>query len=178
MKVYYVGDTLPILDDQESYLENSIFLAGPTPRVKDVETWRKEALRFLEETDFDGSVFVPETKLWHWLGDYDGQVTWEWKALGLSSCALFWVPRDLADMPAFTTNVEFGFMVAFRPDQVVLGFPEGAPKTRYLESIAKNVDQFHRMLGHHDGYEMKSVPQASTLEECLVLATAVAHPYE
>ena len=40
--------------------EKSIFLAGPTPRSLDVETWRKEAIRILEELGFDGIVYVPE----------------------------------------------------------------------------------------------------------------------
>ena len=174
MKVYYVGDALPVLDDQDFHLENSIFLAGPTPRSKDVESWRKEALDLLERWHFPGSVFVPETEDWSWLGDYDGQVEWEWEALGLSACSLFWVPRDLKDMPAFTTNVEFGFMAAFRPESVVLGFPKDAPKTRYLSSIAKNVDKFYAAIGQHDGYGMKPIPQATTLEECLMLAISMA----
>jgi hypothetical protein len=175
LKVYYVGDDLPVLDDQEFHLDNSIFLAGPTPRSKDVETWRKEALKILEDLDFAGSVFVPETAIWQWLGDYDGQVTWEWHALGLASCTLFWVPRDLKDMPAFTTNVEFGFMAAFAPERVVLGYPPGAKKVRYLASIADNIDRFFVHLGQHDGYGMTPVPRATSLRESLMLAVAKAH---
>jgi hypothetical protein len=174
LKVYDVGDELPVLDDMDMFLENSIFLAGPTPRSDDVETWRREALKILKEKGFEGSVFVPETENWDWLGSYDGQVEWEWLALGLSSCALFWVPRDLKDMPAFTTNVEFGFMAALRPDMVVFGAPEGAPKTRYLASICRKVDKFHRFLGYDDE-RLDPIPMATTLEGCLMLAVAKAN---
>ena len=173
LKVYYVGDELPVLDDQDLYLKNSIFLAGPTPRSEDVPTWRKEALRLLKESGFAGSVFVPETAVWGWLGDYDGQVEWEWKALGLSNSTLFWVPRDLKDMPAFTTNVEFGFMVALRPDMVVLGSPEGAPKLRYLHSLANQIDRFHRFLGYDDE-DLDPIPVVDSLEAALTRAMSVA----
>ena len=41
-------------------LKKSIFLAGPTPRSKEVKSWRPEAIRLLKEKGFDGVVFVPE----------------------------------------------------------------------------------------------------------------------
>ncbi len=44
-------------------LENnkkSIFLAGPTPRNKEVKSWRGEALEILQRLGFDGVVYVPE----------------------------------------------------------------------------------------------------------------------
>jgi len=173
LKVYYVGDDLPVLDDQETFLENSIFLAGPTPRSEDIPTWRKEALRLLKGSVFKGSVFVPETAVWGWLGDYDSQVEWEWRALGMANCTLFWVPRELKDMPAFTTNVEFGFMVALRPDKVVLGSPEGAPKLRYLRSLANQTDRFHRLLGY-DYEELDPIPVVDSLEVALTRAMLVA----
>jgi len=177
MKVFYAGDELPVLDDKQSFLWDSIFLAGPTPRSEDTLSWRPMALSHLREIGFTGSVFIPETEEWGWLGDYEGQVTWEWKALGLASCTLFWVPRDLKDMPAFTTNVEFGLMVALRPDMVVLGAPEGAPKLRYLRSLATQIDRFHRHLGYDDE-ALDPIPVAQTLKEALTLATAIASPVD
>lgn len=38
----------------------SIFLAGPTPRGENIESWRKYACQFLEKNGFDGVVYVPE----------------------------------------------------------------------------------------------------------------------
>lgn len=145
MKVIHVPQELPAFAGD--YVPNSIFLAGPTPREEGVNGWRPTALAILKESGFDGCVFVPQDENWGWCGDYDRQVKWEWEALGRAERTLFWVPRDLKDMPAFTTNVEFGFMVATCPDRVTLGFPEGSPKNRYLASIANDLPVFAAALG-------------------------------
>lgn len=178
MKVYYVGDKIPPIDDQEMWLEDSIFLAGPTPRSDDVVSWRKEALQILEKNGFEGNVFVPETKDWNWLGNYEKQVRWEWDALGLATITLFWVPRDLETMPAYTTNVEFGFIAALRPERFVLGFPPDAPKTRYLATIAKEIERFHQAFSYDwDDYGKEPAPVATTLEDCLMLAVAKVNEF-
>lgn len=108
----------------------SIFLAGPTPRSSDVPSWRSEALRLLAEAGYDGVVFVPEPRDGNWQGDYTDQVDWEERHLHMADCILFWVPRDLETMPAFTTNVEFG--VWQESGKVVFGAPQDAAKNRYL----------------------------------------------
>lgn len=108
--------------------DSSIFLAGPTPRSSDVPSWRPEAIELLKRMKFTGAVFAPEPFCSHYLE----QVEWEHAALTKASVILFWVPRDLVTMPAFTTNVEFG-RFADSGRIVVYGRPEGAPKTRYLD---------------------------------------------
>ncbi len=115
--------------------------------------WREEALEILRSAGYDGHAFVPQTEDWGWCGDYKRQVEWEWAALGRAERVLFWVPRNLETMPAFTTNVEFGFMAAIYPERMVLGFPENAPKNRYLESIASGVNTFARHLGLPDAVD-------------------------
>jgi hypothetical protein len=45
----------------------------------------------------------------------------------------FWVPRNLKDMPGFTTNVEFGLFVDSSFQVVFLGYPKNAEKMRYLQ---------------------------------------------
>jgi hypothetical protein len=62
--------------------------------------------------------------------DYTGQVEWEERCLHLADVVLFWVPRELSTMPAFTTNVEWGMW--YDSGRVVFGAPPGAPKNRYL----------------------------------------------
>lgn len=114
-------------------LPKSIFLAGPTPRSKDVGSWRPEALRMLKQMKFEGNVYVPECEDWLAHEHYDNQLTWEWEALSISTVVIFWVPRDLETMPAFTTNVEFGLTVA--SGKAILGFPEDAPKMKYLAAL-------------------------------------------
>ena len=61
--------------------EKSIFLAGPTPRNNNAISWRKEACKYLEESGFDGVVYVPEFSNWKPLESYNNQVMWEREAL-------------------------------------------------------------------------------------------------
>lgn len=112
----------------------SLFLAGPTPRDPAVASWRPEALRLLEERGWAGTVFVPEARSGDVLREYDEQVEWELAALGRADAVVFWVPRDLATLPAFTTNVEFGLFAG--SGRAVLGAPPGAPRMSYLRALA------------------------------------------
>lgn len=109
----------------------SLFLAGPTPRSNDVASWRPDALTWLEASGFEGTVLVPESRDGSHQIDYLDQVEWEWAGLEAASVIVFWVPRALPDMPAFTTNAEFGLYA--RSGRVVFGAPLGAVKVRYLQ---------------------------------------------
>lgn len=111
--------------------EKSIFLAGPTPRDERIESWRKLAIKKLEELGYDGIVYIPEYSTWISRGDYNNQVLWERKALESADVILFWIPRELPDMAGFTTNVEFGYWLHSK--KVIYGRPNNAPKTKYLD---------------------------------------------
>ena len=128
MQINY-SDTDPVMSD------NSIFLAGPTPRKKEVSSWRPEALGILHELDFKGVVYVPERKLQYEKFDYLDQVEWERACLTWAGIIVFWVPRKLPDMPAFTTNVEFGRYVT--SNRIVYGRPDWAEKKGYLDWLYK-----------------------------------------
>lgn len=116
-------------------LPTSIFLAGPTPRSKDVKSWRPEAISLFEEFQFDGDLLVPEDSKQSWAFSYDDQIEWELQALHSATVVMFWVPREIQTMPAFTTNVEFGLFAPRR--NVVLGSPDGAEKMKYLQGVAR-----------------------------------------
>lgn len=131
MRVVFAGETYP------TNCVKSIFLAGPTPRSEDVPSWRPEALRILKALGYDGDVFVPEDRTWGQRKSYDDQVEWEDKGLQRADCIVFWVPRELLTMPAFTTNHEHGEW--FRSGKVVLGAPVDAVKMTYL--ITKGDDE-------------------------------------
>lgn len=149
MHIVYAQEDLP------KAFSKSIFLAGPTPRNKEVQSWRPEALKMLELLGYDGIVFVPELRPndnYHSHNplsycDYDKQVMWEHNAIKMSDCVLFWIPRDLEKLPGFTTNDEWGSLKS--SGRVVLGAPKDAPKTRYQKYFA----------------DLYLVPHAETLAE-------------
>lgn len=113
----------------------TIFLAGPTPRNKEVPSWRPDFINELYELNFNGNVCIPEDKNGIFKGSYIDQVEWEHICMASADVIVFWVPRNLETMPAFTTNVEFGRYV--RPYNVggkaIYGRPDDAPKTKYLD---------------------------------------------
>jgi hypothetical protein len=127
MNILYAQEALP------SHA-GGLFLAGPTPRDPQVPSWRPAALGALVKVGYAGTVYVPEDRKGGFNGRYDAQVAWEWAALDAAAVVLFWVPRDLTTLPGFTTNVEFGLYA--RSGKAVLGYPPGAPKMRYLHSLA------------------------------------------
>ncbi len=111
--------------------KKSIFLAGPTPRGENALSWRNEACKKLENLGFDGVVFVPEYSTWKPKADYVDQAMWERIALTEADVIVFWIPRHLPDMPAFTTNVEFGYWL--HTNKVLYGRPNDAEKIKYLD---------------------------------------------
>lgn len=109
-----------------------VFLAGPTPRDAETPSWRAEAIEHFRDTDL--TVLVPEDKGWGLTsGNYREQVLWEWEALDVADVIAFWVPRDLACLPGFTTNVEFGMY--WNSGKIIAGWPIATPKVRYLEML-------------------------------------------
>lgn len=111
----------------------SIFLAGPSPRKEAHHNWRPEALETLGKLSFSGSVFIPLPRDGVW-SEYEEQVSWELEHLNMADVIIFWIPRS-EDLPAYTTNVEFGYFVA--SGKCILGAPENAPKMKYLQHLAR-----------------------------------------
>ncbi len=107
-------------------------MAGPTPRSLEVETWRKEAIRILNELGFDGIVYVPELEVDNRTFNYDNQVWWEREALYNANVIIFWIPRS-AQLPAFTTNVEYGYWIAKNSNKCLYGRSDDSEKNRYLD---------------------------------------------
>ena len=111
--------------------EKSIFLAGPTPRGENIISWRTKVCEILMQLGFDGVVYVPEYSTWKPKDDYVDQAMWERIALTNATVILFWVPRKLPDMGAFTTNVEFGYWLHI--GKVLYGRPNDTSKIKYLD---------------------------------------------
>lgn len=154
MKKVYAGEDIP------TTIHQSLFLAGPSPRRKGDPDWRSEACRILEDLGYEGHVFIPLPREGDWPSNYQSQTEWETLFLNIADQVLFWVPRDFTVhkdvnagdsaegallFPGMTTNVEFGLWAG--SGKVLLGFPEGAPKTRYLAFHAERegVETFHTL---------------------------------
>lgn len=120
----------------------SVFLAGPTPRAGDgVPSWRPAAIEAIEANWNGGplTVLTPESRGGIRAAHYDDQFVWETAARAAATVVLFWIPRDLATMPSFTTNVEFGHDVT--TGRAVLGCPPDCPnpeRNRYLIALARH----------------------------------------
>lgn len=146
-------------EDCPASFSKSIFLAGPTPVLSAVKSWRPEILEILRKKGYDGVVFVPENRggICGELDDaaYLKQVEWEHLGLRRADCIIFWVPRDLDTLPGFTTNVEFGLWGNSR--KVVLGAPKDARKMRYLKTVGNKF----------------LIPQADNLEDVVDAALAM-----
>ena len=117
--------------------KKSIFLAGPTPRSKEVNTWRKDALKILDKLEFDGLVYVPELEIDTREFNYDYQVCWERKALQNSTVIVFWIPRNLRTLPGLTTNIEFGYWICKDSKKVIYGRPDDSERNEYLDWFYK-----------------------------------------
>lgn len=115
--------------------QKSIFLAGPTPRDENTKSWRPEACELLEKLGFDGVVYEPEYSTWKPKASYVDQAEWEREALSNASVIMFWIPRSIPDMPAFTTNVEFGYWL--HTGKVIYGRPDESKKNKYLDWLYK-----------------------------------------
>jgi hypothetical protein len=127
MRIIYSDEHLPVLSEHKS----SIFLVGPTPRTPLVQGWRSQALDILEHLAYDGLVYHPEPRL-NW-PDFVQQVEWELAALEAASAIVCWVPRNMVNMPALTTNCEFGMFVKSR--RLWYGRPDNAEHIRYLDYV-------------------------------------------
>lgn len=120
----------------------SIFLAGPTRRDSSYDkSWRKNAVSILSDLGYSGVVYIPEYPPdMPFLDSYiEKQTRWEWKALDNAGVIVFWVPRQMPDMPAFTTNIEFGRYITKKENQIVLGYPDDACKMAYMELLYKDI---------------------------------------
>lgn len=124
----------------------TVFLAGPTPTASAVASWRPDALAELSlqwagrsaAGEQELTVLSPESRSGALAARYEDQVDWETAARATATAILFWIPRDLATMPGFTTNVEFGLDVT--SGRAVLGCPPDCPnpeRNRYLIYVAR-----------------------------------------
>ncbi len=133
------------LEEYEYGTSPTIFLAGPTPRDNNAVSWRPEMIECLRKHKFEGDIFIPEQKGDYLAYEYPKQISWETTFLNRANCILFWIPRKLPHMPAFTTNIEFGEWL--HSEKITLGYPEWAEKINYIMVRAQDnkIPIFHTM---------------------------------
>ncbi len=134
-------------------LKFSVFLAGPTPRSENVNSWRPEMLDKIEKKFGDLiTCLVPEMRN-GWTDDfeYNDQIDWESAALEKADIIIFWIPRNMKDMPALTTNIEFGYWLAKDSYKIIVGFPKNSERMRYIQRLL----------------EVHAVPAHSTMDEVI-----------
>ncbi len=123
MKITYAGEKF-------KNSKFSVFLAGPTPREVTVKSWRPDFIEALKAKGFKGSVFAPENRVLGSPYDFDSQVPWEVQGLNKANLVIFWIPRKLDTMPAFTTNIEFGEFM--HSGKIAVGYPPDSVNNRYI----------------------------------------------
>lgn len=138
MKIIYAGEKI-------HKSKFSVFLAGPTPREISVKSWRPEFIESLKTKGFKGSVIAPENRVLGSPYDFDKQVPWEVEGLTKADLVIFWIPRKLDTMPAFTTNIEFGEFM--HSDKIAVGFPPESVNNRYIGKRCEmhDIPLFHTM---------------------------------
>jgi len=135
-------------------LRNSIFLAGPCPRVDFTDDWRFEAFEILKELGFNGTVITPSNKNYQtYLANHDKddtlkkQTMWEYETMKKCSAIVFWIPRSKKRL-ARTTNIEFGDW--YNREGVFIGWPPTAEHNEYLQVRAD-------MVGKHVYYDLRTM---------------------
>jgi Nucleoside 2-deoxyribosyltransferase like len=130
-----------------------LFLAGPSPR-NSATSWRDDACAYLRQARFTGTVLHPQARSGTPAAPVGVQLRWDWLAGEHADAIVFWIPRDMRELPGLTSNFEFGLWA--RSGKVVLGAPPDADEMAYLRGSA----------------ELFGVPQADTLPHALDLAIA------
>lgn len=119
----------------------SIFLAGPTPRHSTVKSWRPEAVELFKSFGYKGNMIIPEID-WNSGKKFEDLklahskiIDWEHDGLSLCDMVVFWIPRNMDNMLALTTSIEFGFMLG--SGKIIYGRPDSAPRNEYLDYCYK-----------------------------------------
>lgn len=121
-------------------LKWTVYLAGPCARTKEQTRWQEQAIEILNKYATDIVIVDPtnlETNDTLEGFDWNKENEWEHETMWRADKIIFWVPRDLKEMPGWTTNIEFGYWIGSFPQKVFYGRPKDAPKTEYLDWLFK-----------------------------------------
>lgn len=116
--------------------KKTIFLAGPTPRDKNITSWRFEAIEIFKKLGYKDSLIIPEKLGKHYyeeIGNYD-EIVWDFDAICSADIVMMWIPRN-KDMLGLSTNVEFGYLL--NKGNLIYGRPDNAFRCEFLDYLYK-----------------------------------------
>lgn len=135
MKIVYSCEAIPV------EINKSIFLAGPSLRSgqDNLVSWRIKALQILETMEYDGVVFIPESRTGNFDQlEYKNVNDWETRCLTMADNILFYINRNVEDgLLGLTTNDEWGYWK--KSGKCVLGTEPNADSVRYQEIWANKL---------------------------------------
>lgn len=103
MDIIYAQESIP------ETMTKALYLAGPIAYDPHGHNWRKEALTFLEEKQYDGIVYYPIARNENPPEDWTAHIQWEQQAIQRSDIIVFWIPESLSSIPQnFLIGIEFG----------------------------------------------------------------------
>ena len=114
-----------------------VFLAGP---IQGAPNWQHSIENLFANEQYSNIVFLSPRRLSYDNFNYEEQVQWEKKYMGLADVILFWIPEASEDVKgrsyAQTTRTEFGEYLA-RGKKIIFGAYKEFPGLRYFESKLK-----------------------------------------
>lgn len=106
MTLVYTLEAIP------SSITKSIFLAGPSlrPEQEHLVSWRIKAIEILKMLNYDGVVFVPESRGGNYKDlEFSKVNDWEFKCLNMADNILFYLNRNIEEgLLGLTSNTEIG----------------------------------------------------------------------
>lgn len=72
----------------------SVYLAGPEPEIRHPDLWRRDVVKALTDTRFEGNVFVPLSRNFRAQMDSDLLAHWKLHRMKRADAILFWVARN------------------------------------------------------------------------------------
>lgn len=129
MNIVYTGEKI---DENKK----TCFLAGPTPRDKNIPSWRGEAIRMFCDFGYFDVLYVPELRSKSYYDADTGidEMKWDQEMLEKADIVMFWIPRD-DDMLGLSTNIEFGYLLD--KGNIVYGRPNTAMRCEFLDFLYK-----------------------------------------
>src|SRR5436309_1919591 len=109
MQLVFIGEAYPQNVEKMIFLGDSTLYQG-----KLSSSWRIDAIQWLEQLGYDGTVYIPEDKEGYPNTaslNYEARLRWVRGALMRSDVIIFWLPRDPKSLSHIVMGVELGWLM-------------------------------------------------------------------